>query len=90
MAREVKLKLLREQFGTVEMNAETKTFTITNTDGESPIIAIVNDDEEGNKGVECEDERFADRVKYALRRVENALYPMPDYFEDGDDYSGDS
>ena len=87
LARTVKLKLLREQFEKVEMDSVSKTFTISNViDNGSCITAIVNDDEHGNKGVQCEDARFADRVKYALRRIENALYPMPDYFE-GDEYT---
>jgi cleavage and polyadenylation specificity factor subunit 3 len=86
LARKVKLSLLREQFGTVELEEDSKVFTITNSQGGQAVTAVVDDDEHGDKGVKCTDERFADRVKYALRRIENALYPMPDYFE-GDEYS---
>ena len=47
MARMVKLKLLREQFGVVDMDIAAKTFTITNVDSEPSITAIVNDDDNG-------------------------------------------
>ena len=81
LQRAVKLDLLREQFGDVTLDEETKIYTITFDDGGT---AVVNDEEQS---VTCEDERNRSKLRYALRRIENALFPMPDYFED--DYDMD-
>lgn len=83
LQRAVKLDLLREQFGEVELDEETKIYTITFDDGGT---AVVNDDEQT---VTCDNEQNHSKLRYALRRIENALFPMPDYFEDDYDNSGE-
>lgn len=83
LQRAVKLDLLKEQFGDVTLDDATKVYTITFDDGGTAIV----DDE--NQEIKCENQRNLDKLRYALRRIENALFPMPDYFEDGD-YEGES
>ena len=84
LQRAVKLDLLREQFGDVELDEETKIYTITFDDGGT---AVVNDEEQT---VTCENEQNRSKLRYALRRIENALFPMPDYFEDDYDHTPSS
>lgn len=77
----VVLEMLKEQFGSVEIDDAKEMITIK-VDGE---VAQVNHE---TKEIICESAQLKENITYSLRRIEYALYPMPDLFE-GDEYEAE-
>lgn len=62
-------KLLRDLFGTVDLDEEAKVLKVT-MDGVGATYDYAS------KKVECEDEQMAERIRTAFRRIDAAVYPL--------------
>ena len=66
-------KMLSAEFGPTELSLEERAFQVNLEDEQSAMIDLRNMD------ILCEDPDIEFRLKIAVRRMQLALFPLPDF-----------